>query len=107
MTIHWNNMRDFAHQNFSRFSLLPAWVRNRPFSTPALKRQWPESYENRAAEFHLQLLPIRRGRMNSGVSVASEYDNISYLKNHSREIIPGSFKSARTSVPTLAHHPIA
>jgi hypothetical protein len=45
MAIQWHHMRDFAHQNLSRISLLPAWVRNRPFTIPELKKQWPESYE--------------------------------------------------------------
>lgn len=45
MAIHWHYMRDFANQNLFRFSLVPAWVRNRTFMISASERQWPESYE--------------------------------------------------------------
>jgi hypothetical protein len=62
MAIHWNHMRDFAHQNFSRFSLLPAWVRNRPFKTPALKRQWPESYEKTKLGYEASWAGVFKGQ---------------------------------------------
>jgi hypothetical protein len=48
MAIHWNHMLDFAHLNLARFSLLPAWMRNRSCTVPALKTRWPESYEKTA-----------------------------------------------------------
>jgi hypothetical protein len=45
MAIHWNHLLDFAHLNFARIPLLPAWIRNRSVTIPAFKSQWPESYE--------------------------------------------------------------